>query len=239
MKVVRTSEKKHRTPLEGDITSVSLGNNNNKNKTLMNGHHIRFIASYTGKQPTDNEAKIVKLRGWNKHVWTRNNYKIVANLHCLEVTLEFDGGSYCSNVVEKVEHTRVIAERILKKFCAMHKLKLASSVELTKHSHWVLEHAGISKTLESLTYIDNEKVEAIYSDSSHPDKLEFIGEESLEGAKGIDYFTLTLPKNLEYMQKGQIAFRQDVKVLTGLFAEYFKRQDKIEKILVDILEKQK
>jgi hypothetical protein len=183
-------------------------------KTVMVGHHLAYHVRYSGKQPFDNEARVNKLKNWNQHIWERNTYKIIAGTRSLVIVLEIDGG--LSLVTEKLAFTRELATRIIATFARNHQLKLTTSVELSKHSHWVLAHHGLSAQFKPLCdKPGNKRVGALPGDGSHPDFVEFTGPDSAIGAEGIDGLTITLPRRLDALYAGMIAQRQDITIFMG------------------------
>lgn len=231
-KVVKGSEK----ILTTFHVSVSPGKRNNNNtrsiRTIMSGHHIRFFARYKGKQPYDSECSIkpVGKGNWDKHIWERQSYKIIAGTKTLEVTLEHDGS--LDSVKEKLDYCQETAERIGRVFAERHGLELLTPFELSNHSHWVIEHKKTGDLLRPLIQKPkNERVGAIDGDSSHPDKIELIGPDSAKGAEGMDGLLIDLPAMLGTWNQGQIRYMQEMKILLGAIGQSISLQTELLKKL--------
>ena len=202
----------------------------------MKGHHIRFYATYSGKQPTDPECSIKKVgRGyWSKHIWKRQTYSIIAGTKTIEILLEHDGA--LDTVKQKLDYCQETVDRIGRVFAERHMIELTSPFELGGYSHWVVDHKRTSDMLKPLCdKPKNDRVGALHDDSSHPGLVEFIGPESVKGAEGMDGLLIELPTMINALYSGQVAFRQDVKVLLGAWGDSIKRQDETQRMMAEII----
>jgi len=212
-KVARGSEPKVANP---------LGNGSPHMRTIMSGHHIRLFARYQGKQPMDSEARANKMTNWTQYIWDRQTYSIIAGTRTIDIILEHEHGE---RVRDKLEFVRDMAARIGGSFARRHGLTLLTPWELSPHSHWVIEHERTGQILKPLAQEQgNDRVRAIFGDSSHPTKLEFIGPESHSGALGMDSLLLDLPTMVNAWNQGQIAQRQDFKVIMGAMGQLISQQ---------------
>lgn len=205
---------------------VVLGNNNNSKtnvrSSLVSGHHIKYSCKYIGSQPTKDPNRIVYLSGWKKYIWKGKNYKIIANKRKLEVVLEFDGDG--SVVREKLDFCQNTAEDLLRTFAVRQGVKICSDISLQPFSHWVVKSKKTGRELKPLAETKgNERTGPVFSDSSHPGRLELIGRESEKGALGLDYLFIELPSTINAYLQGQTEERQLLKTNLAVMAEILKR----------------
>lgn len=220
-------------------------------KTQSSLHHIKYRVPISGsfsprvEEKEGRDYNTVTMRNWPrpKYVYEYAYMKKTVNLHCLEITFELD--PLGDRVKEKVDSSRETAERVARVFASSHGMELTGTVELCRGKespHVLIGDKKIDLRLKKRAEAKpklNLRTGYQHGDSSHPGQGELKGPESIEAGEGIDDMFIDFPEHLpsyiDALYKGQIAFRQDVKILLGAWGTSIEKQTRIEELLSKLL----
>jgi hypothetical protein len=193
----------------------------------ISAHSLRWtwrIGGTTHRKPD----KACKMRGWTKKIYNWGKATIVLNPITLEIWTD---SRPHKNVLKMIYSNWNKADKAAREFSLFAQIALRQD---TSHhptdlqtAHLVLEDRLFSSLLKPYKDREDSRKVGLIFDKSHPNKAEFTGKESAEGAIGLDWWLLEFPKEHRAQMQAQSVYNSNIKLHLAVLQKMSDTLDKI------------
>lgn len=204
-------------------------------KVRFTGHHLKWswqVIGTTKRAP----SKTVKMRHWNKYIYSFKGATIVLNPNTFELWLRsrhYKPTKNASGVARMIYANWSKADRLSREFSefaqiALQPIHTEHPADIEK-AHLVMTTKELNPILKPLSEVKDEV--GLIFDKSHPGKPEFTGEKSVEGAQGAEWFFTKFPNQFGEFTRSIMEYSDQLQLHLEVERETLKTMKTIRKSL--------